>query len=109
MRTATPIRIIFKEAFENTGLSYFNPHNFRNTLVQLGEKICKTPEEFKAWSQNLGHEKVMTTFMNYGQVTGQRQGEIIRELVTPEKEFKTDTNEIFREISNLLHKVRFDS
>lgn len=75
---ATPIRKIFHEAFERAGLTYFNPHSFRNTLVQLGEEVCKTPEQFKAWSQNLGHEKVLTTFISYGVVTCQRQGEIIR-------------------------------
>ena len=79
---ATPIRKIFCEAFVNVGLPYFNPHSFRNTLVQLGQKVCKTPEQFKAWSQNLGHEKVLTTFLSYGEVTCQRQGEIIRSLAT---------------------------
>jgi len=43
-------------------LPYFNPHSFRNTLVRLGQEICRSPEEFKSWSQNLGHEKVLTTF-----------------------------------------------
>jgi hypothetical protein len=33
-----------------------------------------------AWSQNLGHEDVMTTFRNYGEVTSHRQAEIIRSL-----------------------------
>jgi integrase len=46
---ATPIRAIFREAFICAGLLYFNPHSFRNTLVQLGQDICKTPEQFKAW------------------------------------------------------------
>jgi hypothetical protein len=32
-------------------------------LVRLGEKVASTSEQFKAWSQNLGHEDVMTTFM----------------------------------------------
>jgi hypothetical protein len=49
-RTATPIRKIFRDAFTTAGLSYFNPHSFRNTLVQLGQEVCKTPEQFKAWS-----------------------------------------------------------
>lgn len=82
---ATPIRTIFREAFMHAGLPYFNPHSFRNTLVQLGQDICKTPEQFKAWSQNLGHEKVLTTFLSYGEVAYQRQGEIIRGLAkTPQ-------------------------
>jgi integrase len=75
---ATPIRKIFRAAFERAGLPYFNPHSLRNTLVQLGERVCKSPEDFKAWSQNLGHEQVLTTFLSYGQVGASRQGEIFR-------------------------------
>lgn len=77
-RNASPIRAIFREAFTKAGLPYFHPHTFRSALVQLGEKVCRTPEEFKAWSQNLGHENVLTTFNSYGEVSCQRQGEIIR-------------------------------
>ncbi|MCZ8185037.1 MAG: tyrosine-type recombinase/integrase [Beijerinckiaceae bacterium] len=73
---ATPIRTIFREAFTAAGLPYFNPHSFRTTLVLLGEKVCRSPEEFKAWSQNLGHEKVLTTFTSYGNVASHRQAEI---------------------------------
>lgn len=80
---ATPIRSIFKEAFQAAGLPYFNPHSLRNTLVRLGETVCRTPEEFKAWSQNLGHEGVLTTFFSYGEVEGRRQGEIIQGLFNP--------------------------
>lgn len=75
---ANTIRKIFKDVFTASGLPYFNPHSFRNTLVGLGEKICKTPEDFKAWSQNLGHEQVLTTFCSYGEVPEQRQSEIIQ-------------------------------
>ena len=38
--TATPIRTIFRKAFEGVGLPYFNPHSFRNTLANFGQKIC---------------------------------------------------------------------
>jgi integrase len=78
--TASPIRTIFREAFQGAGLPYFNPHCFRNTLVRLGQAVYKTPEDFKAWSQNLGHEKVLTTFLSYGEVACYRQGEILRNL-----------------------------
>ncbi len=76
--TAAPIRAIFREAFTAAGLPYFNPHSFRKTLVRLGEQLCRTPEDFKAWSQNLGHEQVLTTFTSYGQVARDRQYDIIR-------------------------------
>ena len=46
----------------------------------LGEKICKTPEEFKAWSQNLGHDQVLTTFSAYGPVSVSRQSEIFQTI-----------------------------
>jgi len=83
-RSTGPIRDIFKVAFISAGLPYFNPHSVRKTLVQLGERCCRTPEEFKAWSQNLGHEKVLTTFSSYGQVSLARQAEIIARLHHPQ-------------------------
>jgi hypothetical protein len=56
---ASPIRAIFRNAFVTAGLPYFNPHSFRHPLVQLGQAVCKSPEQFKAWSHNLGHEKCL--------------------------------------------------
>jgi integrase len=93
-RGASRIRMIFREAFVSSDLPYFNPHSFRNTLVRLGQTVCKSPEEFKAWSQNLGHEKPLTTFLNYGQVASQRQGEIIRGLATAQQAARSDIDQI---------------
>lgn len=91
---ASPIRKIFREAFENAGLEYYRPHSFRKTIVQYGETTCKTPEDFKAWSQNLGHENVSTTFNSYGEVPYQRQGEIMRDLADPQNRISTGVDEI---------------
>ncbi|CAN5475081.1 hypothetical protein BH11PSE7_BH11PSE7_00120 [soil metagenome] len=103
-RSATAIRGVFKAAFTRAGLPYFNPHSFRNTLVRLGQDMCKTPEEFKAWSQNLGHDKVLTTFMSYGQVESPRQGAIIRALALPPVATQPDASELakafMRELQN---------
>jgi integrase len=79
-QSAGPIRDIFRDAFTAAGLPYFNPHSLRDTLVQLGEQVCTTPEQFKAWSQNLGHERVMTTLTSYGTVAPHRQAELIRSM-----------------------------
>jgi hypothetical protein len=35
---------------------------------------------FKAWSQNLGHAHVLTTFTSYGAVAQHRQDEIMTQL-----------------------------
>jgi integrase/recombinase XerD len=49
--SAGRIRTVFKAAFAAAGLPYFNPHSFRKTLALLGGQICKSPEEYKAWSR----------------------------------------------------------
>jgi integrase len=98
---ATPIRTIFKEAFISAGLAYANPHSFRKTLAQLGERLCRTPEEFKAWSQNLGHERVLTTFSSYGQVGADRQAELIRYLAQRREAGAPKTEMIDRMIQTL--------
>lgn len=73
-----PVCTIFEKAFEAAGLPYFNPHSFRHTLGHVAKDYCKTPEDFKAWSQNLGHESVLTTWGSYGQTEPCRQCEIIK-------------------------------
>ena len=100
--SASPIRTIFREAFEHADLPYFQPHSLRKTLVNLGQKVCQSPEEFKAWSQNLGHEQVLTTFMSYGTVPKNRQGEIIRELSHARQSAQTDTIELAKALLSQL-------
>ena len=103
--TTSPIRTIFRKAFTTAGLPYFNPHSFRDTLALFGEQVCKTPEHFKAWSQNLGHEKVLTTFLSYGEVACQRQGEIIQDLAKPQGNKPTDADEIAKAVIKQLGMV----
>lgn len=74
------IRALYQQAFAAAGLPYFNPHYFRDTLTGLGMRICRTAEDFKAGSQNLGHERVLTTFTSYGRVSSTKQAELIRGL-----------------------------
>jgi integrase len=103
--SAARIRTIFRNAFTSAGLPYFNPHSFRNTLVRLGQAVCQTPEDFKAWSQNLGHDKVLTTFLSYGQVESPRQGAIIRGLGAPQPTKQTDVNELAKAIAREMHDL----
>lgn len=78
---ANPVRMIFKTAFAAAGLPYFNPHSFRKTLVQYAYDLDLSAEQIKAWSQNLGHDDVMTTFCSYGTLPPSRQGQLIRGIV----------------------------
>ena len=52
-------------------------------MAALGERLCHSAEEFKAWSQNLGHEGVLTTLYSYGEVQTHRQVELIQQLGKP--------------------------
>jgi site-specific recombinase XerC len=74
---AAPIRKIYRTAFERVGLPYVNPHTIRNTLTKLGYDLKLSPIEFKAWSQNMGHDSPLTTFNSYGQLTIEQQTRII--------------------------------
>lgn len=76
---AGPIRRVFREAFADAGLPYFNPHSFRNTLVAHGRETCATLGEMQAWAQNLGHESLTTTFGSYGKIEPHEQAELIRD------------------------------
>ena len=98
-RAAGAIRRIFKQAFKRMDMPNYNPHSFRHTLAVLGEKICRTPEEWKAYSQNFGHSSPMTTFSSYGPVAPHRQAEILNALVDVKP---TDPNAL-AQIVDLLH------
>lgn len=77
---AGKIRDVIKTAFTDAGLPPFGPHSFRKTLGVLANDFCKTPEQFKAWSMNLGHENIATTLSAYCPVSPARQAELIRNL-----------------------------
>ncbi len=93
-KTPAPVRTILKRAFEASRIPYFSPHSLRRTLARLGEQICRTPEEMKVWSQNLGHDELMTTFA-YGAVQMQQQATILARLAAdPPTEESSDLRQL---------------
>lgn len=101
-KDAGAVRRIFRQAFERAGLPYFHPHSIRKTLTQLGEQVCTTPEEFKAWSQNLGHEQVSTTFTSYGKVAGHRQAELIRKMCGRQVEHEAGSDDFIAKLEAVI-------
>jgi len=81
-KTTDPIRNILKRRLMDAGQPYYHPHLFRKTIGQLGLQLCKTPELFKVWSQNMGHDEVLTTLTSYCAVPAERHAQIMRELGT---------------------------
>jgi integrase len=102
-RNAAAVRKIFRDAFEAAGLPYSNPHTFRKTLARFGQQTCRTPGEYKAFSQNIGHEDVLTTFTSYGAVPLDQQASIIRSLGSRNAE-AADSTELANEIIDLISR-----
>jgi integrase len=100
--STSPVRDDFRKGFETAGLPYFNPHSFRNMLVHYAMTLDLSPEQMKAWSQNLGHSDVLTTFTSYGYVPTHRQGELIR--ATGEQ--KSDDPMDDPDIRDLIDRIR---
>ena len=78
-----PINAVVKQAFTQAGMRAFNAHSLRKTLAMLGDKVCKSMEDHKAWSMNLGHEHLATTINSYMPVSTERQGTLIKSMATP--------------------------
>jgi len=76
--TSDSIREIFKSAFAAAGLPYFNPHSIRDMLVRHIMTLDLPVETLKAWSQNLGHQGLLTTLTSYGSVATPRQAELVK-------------------------------
>ena len=102
---ANPVRAIFKEAFQKAGLPYFNAHSFRNSLVQLAYDLKLDAEQFKAWSQNLGHEACLTTFSSYGTLPPHRQAEIIRGLANPAARTSEISPHLLRQLADQMERA----
>lgn len=75
-QTTQSIREIFKVSFNDVSLPYFTPHLFRNTIIKWANENC-TSLEFKAISQNLGHESVKTSISAYATLSNLEQEKAI--------------------------------
>jgi len=75
---ASPVRAIFKRAFEAADLPIFTPHSVRKMIVSEMYARGLSVSQFKAWSQNLGHEGAMTTLTSYGKLSLEEQERLVR-------------------------------
>jgi integrase len=77
MTSSAAVTQAFKIASDAIGKSY-SPHSVRDSLAHLRDEICRTPEQRKAFSANLGHSSEKVTETYYGKVDDQRREEIFR-------------------------------
>lgn len=83
---ASPMRTIFEDAFKRADLPLYTPHSFRHMIVSQMYARGLSVAEFKAWSQNLGHEGAMTTLTSYGRISLEEQGKLVRGAKKPDQE-----------------------
>jgi|TARA_B100001971_G_C17892289_1_gene383660 hypothetical protein len=62
--------------------------------------MCRSPEQFKIWSKNLGHENVLTTLTNYGEVSMARQKEVLSTMTPSVSHEDEHTKMLFDELVN---------
>jgi integrase len=101
---AQPVREICKQAFQRVEAAYYNPHLFRNAICKWGLKNL-TPYEYKALSQNLGHEHAMTTYNSYAKLTESEQIEAIGNISTGCADLRnTSSDDLVKELSRRMGK-----
>jgi integrase len=104
--SSEPVREIFRRTFAAARLPYFNPHSFRAMLVRHAMALDLSPEAMKAWSQNLGHADVLTTFTSYGGVPVHRQGELIQSLGTAREAPRDATGDHIALLEDLIARLK---
>ena len=78
---AAPVIQIFRTGFATAGLPYYNPHSFRKMLIIWAMENC-TQMEFKAISQNIGHEHAVTSYNHYGKLPDHKRRNVISSIGT---------------------------
>lgn len=98
-KSAGPIREILKTRSRHASLPYFRPHAFRHATAQLAARQCTSPEEFRAVSQNLGHENVGTTLTCYAKLSAERTKDVMTSI-----DFRRIGEEVFDD--EFMRKLR---
>lgn len=84
-RSSGAVLEIVRGAFETAGLPNFGTHAFRHMLARHAVNNPDTKiAELVAHSQNLGHTDVLTTLRSYGQISRERQRELVTGLTEDE-------------------------
>lgn len=81
MRSEHAIRRVFREASATVSKSY-SPHSARRTITTCQIKICRTPAELRAVSQNLGHESLETTIKYYAKLSDTDRFQILEDMAS---------------------------
>ncbi len=102
--TAGPIRDAFRRACRAAGLPYYNPHSLRQTLTRLAYDLELSPRALKAWSQNMGHDSVLTTLGSYGNLSPHEQADVMASVGVRSATTPTDLAAIAAQLNRLVQR-----
>lgn len=78
-KTNGPVNRAFAAASKGIGKS-FSPHSARHLIKSLGDSLCTSYLERKAWSLNLGHENEVITETHYGKIPVEKRMRILEQV-----------------------------
>ena len=85
-KTDHAVRRASANGCEVAGVPYYTPHSAKHFLELVKDNYCKTSEQRKAWSYNLGHENEQITLTNYAKMTPDRRDDVFRKLSSKENQ-----------------------
>ncbi|MFO1242738.1 MAG: hypothetical protein U1E36_06005 [Rickettsiales bacterium] len=101
---AKPVRDILKAAFAAVGLPYYRPHSFRKMLGTWALENC-SQLQYKALSQNMGHDHIMTTYNPYGELNDHARRKAIDSIGKQDADLQHISNEaIFAEVQRRMER-----
>lgn len=106
--TGASINKLVKAEFLRAGEPPFPPHRFRDTISEMGRKLCCNAEELMAWGANLGHKNPITTFSVYGALTPEQQLEVLERLEKAQDR-KHRPEEIESYIEAIIRRVNLEN
>ncbi len=65
---------------------------------------CKTFQNMKGWSQNLGHDQMAATLINYGKIDTEVQGEIMERLAKPQSTSEVNPADVLEEAARQIRQ-----
>jgi len=103
MKSTHAITRAFESASARCGKRW-SPHSAKHSIGRLGSKVCKTAEDQRAWSANMGHEQEDVTRRYYQKPTSDRIDEIFQAFERPELETSDDKELMIRYFNHELDR-----
>lgn len=98
------ISSILRKRFKNIGQKRFSAHKFRHLALDTAFGLIRSGKQFKAISQNVGHESMTTALKHYANMAPHEYKEIIRNIVPDDSEERLIKDISTKELSEILAK-----